>query len=38
MNKKKIIADWSKKTEGLDYNLKVMNVTKDGKIEIEVTK
>ena len=31
-------ADWSKKTEGLDYNLKVMNVRKDGKIEIEVTK
>lgn len=31
-------ANWSKKPEGLDYNLKVMNVTKDGKIEIKVTK
>lgn len=31
-------ANWSKKDEGLDYNLRVMNVTKDGKIEIEVTK
>ena len=31
-------ANWSKKDEGLDYNLRVMNVTKDGKIEIKVTK
>lgn len=31
-------AGWSKKDEGLDYNLKVVNLTKDGKIEIEVTK
>lgn len=31
-------AIWSKKPEGLDYNLKVVNLTKDGKIEIEVTK
>ncbi|MDO4282146.1 MAG: hypothetical protein Q4D02_00785 [Clostridia bacterium] len=28
----------SKKAEGLDYNLKVINLTEDGKIEIEVTK
>jgi len=28
----------SKKEEGLAYNLKVVNLTKDGKIEIEVTK
>lgn len=31
-------ANWSKKDEGLDYNLRVVNLTKDGKIEIEVTK
>lgn len=31
-------ASWSKKDEGLDYNLRVVNLTKDGKIEIEVTK
>lgn len=31
-------ANWSKEPEGLDYNLRVMNVTKDGKIEIKVTK
>ncbi len=31
-------ASWSKKPEGLDYNLRVVNLTKDGKIEIEVTK
>lgn len=29
---------WSTKAEGLDYNLKVVNLTKDGKIEVEVTK
>lgn len=29
-------ASWSKKDEGLDYNLRVVNLTKDGKIEIEV--
>ena len=28
----------SKKIEGLDYNLRVVNLTKDGKIKIEVTK
>lgn len=31
-------ASWSKRPEGLDYDLKVVNLTKDGKIEIEVTK
>lgn len=31
-------ASWSKKDEELDYNLKVVNLTKDGKIEVEVTK
>lgn len=31
-------ASWSKKDEGLAYNLRVVNLTKDGKIEIEVTK
>lgn len=29
---------WSEKAEGLNYNLKVVNLTKDGKIEVEVTK
>lgn len=29
---------WSTKDEGLVYNLKVTNLTKDGKIEVEVTK
>ncbi len=31
-------ASWSKKPEGLDYNLRVVNLTKDGKIEVEITK
>lgn len=31
-------SSWSKEPEGLDYNLRVVNLTKDGKIEIEVTK
>lgn len=31
-------ATWNKEPEGLDYKLRVMNVTKDGKIEIEITK
>lgn len=31
-------AIWSKRPKGLDYNLRVVNLTKDGKIEIEVTK
>lgn len=31
-------ANRSKKVEGLDYDLRVTNLTKDGKIEIEVTK
>lgn len=31
-------ANWSKEPEGLEYNLIVMNVTKDGKIEIKVTR
>lgn len=31
-------ASWSEKTEGLDYDLRVVNLTKAGKIEIEITK
>ncbi len=31
-------SSWNKKAEELDYNLKVINLTKDGKIRIEVTK
>lgn len=31
-------ASSSKVPDGLDYNLRVINLTKDGKIEVEVTK
>lgn len=31
-------STFSTKPEGLKYNLKVINLTKDGKIEVEVTK
>lgn len=31
-------ANWSEKPEGLEYNMKVINLTEDGKIEIKVTK
>lgn len=31
-------SSWSKKAEGLEYNLRVVNLTKDGKIKVEVTK
>lgn len=31
-------TSWSKKPEGLKYNLRVVNLTKAGKIEIEITK
>lgn len=31
-------SDGNKKAEGLEYNLSVVNLTKDGKIKVEVTK
>ncbi len=31
-------STFSTKPEGLKYNLKVINLTKDGKIEVELTK